>query len=123
MTAGPTAAPSDAAALQAKFDDLVTRTTPLLQESKHIFRITSPTAIHDGPLSVTRADILRASARRDDVRRELELLQAEIEETALELARLREAERARHRAQITARKRPLVAALDKALADVAVKNA
>ncbi len=108
-------------ALRARHAPALAHRDALVREAQRIFSLISPYSI-DGP-SASRVDVLRARARESTIRADLAEANAELAEMEVALRAAEEVEREKQRAEFRRKKKPLVAALDKALSEAAAANA
>ncbi len=106
-------------ALSATLDALNARVEALQREDQKIFELTDLSAIHDGPHPGSRADVLRARARRPRLAEELAIALADRDDMTRELQAAVDAEHQATRKAALAKLRPLLPELDRALAHVA----
>lgn len=106
-------------ALGASLDALNERVEALQREDQRLFELTDLSAIHTGPFPGTRADALRARARRPRLAEELAIALAERDDTTREFQAAADAEHRATRAAALAKMRRLLPELDRALAHVA----
>lgn len=106
--------------IRARLAPAVAHRDALQRENQRIFELISPYAI-DTP-GGDRVSMLRARARETSLRADIAEAEADVAQIELELKSALEADRAAQREEFRRRKRPLVAALDKALRDAASAN-
>lgn len=109
--------PPTLAALTQAVTDAAVRHRALRDEARQIAALISPYVDRDQTPS--RVEFLRAKAREPEVRRDLALAEAELEEAESALAVAQDAERQAERARAYERLQPYVPRLDRALTEAA----
>jgi hypothetical protein len=118
LTAAPTSA-----AVQGQLNPQYVRRGAFQRRLNEIFHLTNSAHIAEGAEHATAADRWRARAEESQVRADLALVSAEIEDLERELRAAQDRERDAKHAECHARKKPVIARLSKALDAAARINA
>lgn len=116
-------APPTSAAVQGQLNPQYVRRDALQRRLNEIFSLISPAHIVAGTEPGTAADRWRARAEESQVRDDLALVSAEIEDLERELRAAQDREREAQRVESHARKKPIIVRLAKALDAAARINA